>query len=125
MPAGFFGSYTSSLCTYYNTVPTLLVSDDGSATGCAQLTRDASDSFLGCFPADSAVYLRNGATAHMRALKVGDEVAVRKPNGSIAYEPVYAFGHRDDDTAAEFVEVTVADEGSGTDGFRTLQVSMG
>lgn len=119
-----FFAFTSKLCTDYNTVPTLLVSDDGSATGCAQLTRDVSNSLLGCFPADSTVYLRNGAAAYMRALKVGDEVAVRKPDGSIGYEPVYAFGHRDDDTAAEFVEVTVADEGSGTDGVRTLQVNM-
>jgi hypothetical protein len=115
--------YTSALCTYYSKVPTMLVSDDGSPTGCAQLTKDPRNSIAGCFPADAIVYLRTGAVVRMRELKLGDEVAVRTSDGSIGYEPVYAFGHRDDETAGMFVEVTVAAEGSGADGVRTVQVS--
>jgi hypothetical protein len=43
----------------------------------------------------------------MHAVKLGDEVAVRRPDGSVGYEAVYAFGHRDKHTPAQFVDLTL------------------
>jgi hypothetical protein len=118
-------TWTSALCSYLlaseGPKPQLLVSDDGSATGCAQLTRDlAVTPFVACFPADASVMLRGGATVRMSQLQLGDEVAVRTAEGSLAYSAVYAFGHRDDFTPAEFVEVAVTAEGDAT---TAIQVS--
>jgi hypothetical protein len=58
----------------------------------------------------------------MRALELGDEVAVRNSDGSVGYEPVYAFGHRDNDTPSSFVEVTVTSALGDVD--RSIQVGM-
>jgi hypothetical protein len=60
----------------------------------------------------------------MHALELGDEVAVRKPDGSIGYEAVYAFGHRDKHTPAVFVELTITHGVNGTDGVLALHVSV-
>lgn len=101
-------AWTSALCTYYGYgrgTPELLVADDGSATGCAELTKDLTDS-TGCFPANAEVTLRGGVTVRMSHLKLGDEVAVRSADGSVTWSAVYAFGHQDDSTPSEFVEIT-------------------
>jgi hypothetical protein len=117
--AGF--AWTSALCSYLpdSEGPQLLVSDDGSATGCAQLTRDLA--VTSCFPADATVMLRGGATVHMSQLQLDDEVAVRTAEGSVAWSAVYAFGHRDDSTPADFVELAVSAEGAG-DATTAIQV---
>lgn len=82
---------------------TRLVSDDGSATGCAELSRDLTP---GCFPANATALLRNGSVAMMTQLQLGDEVAVWSPSGAVAWEPIYAFGHRDEHAFASFVELS-------------------
>ena len=104
--------WTSALCTYTedprsSPPPTLLVSDDGSPTGCAELSRDAP---VGpeCFPGDATVMLRDGTHRQLSELEVGDQVAVRRPDGAISWEPVYAFGHRDNRTVAKFVDIHVS-----------------
>lgn len=117
--------WTSALCTFYpdNNNPTLLVSDDGSATGCAEMTPDPNENPRQptCFPADAAVMLPGGASLPMSKLQLGDEVAVRKADGSLAWEAVYAFGHRDADSQAQFVEVAVE---TGTASRLAIQVGV-
>jgi len=108
--------FTSGLCTYTaSDVPTLLVSDGGSSTGCAQLTPGGPQ----CFPADAVVTLRNGDRIRMSQLDLGAEIAVRNADGSVGYDAVYAFGHRDDHTVTSFVELVAELAGDAT---RSIQV---
>jgi hypothetical protein len=115
--------WTSALCTFQVAAasgdqPQLLVSDNGSGTGCAELTVGEA-----CFPADAVVTLRSGATVSLARLEVGDEVAVRAADGSLAYEAVYAFGHRDAQADGHFVELTaVATTASGAAVQHKIQV---
>lgn len=104
---GFSGGWTSAMCTYFVDTPLVLVSDDGSATGCAQLTPDLTGVPGECFPGDATVPTRNGQL-RISQLQIGDEVAVRLQDGSVGFEAVYAFGHRDDRTVAQFTELAVA-----------------
>lgn len=112
--------WLTSLCDYlapdnmflvFGQPPELLVSDDGSATGCAQLTPALN---VGCFPAVAWVRLRGGANVRMSQLALGDEVAVLDNDGSVTWSAVYAFGHRDDSTPSEFVEITGTAEAAST-----------
>lgn len=81
-----------------------LVTDDGLAnsTGCAHGSYSSA-----CFPGTSTVQLRSGRVVPMSQLELGDEVAVREADGSLGYQPVYAFGHRDASASAAFVELTM------------------
>lgn len=100
----------------FSSLTTMFVSDtteDG--TGCAERNQD------GCFPADASVVLRSGAVVPMSALSLGDEVAVRRADGSLAYEPVYVFGHKDDVTLSSFVKLVLRDSRGNT---RKLQVRV-
>lgn len=112
-----FGFWTSALCTFADAtrknveLPRRLVSDDGSPTGCAELTRDLNQGDA-CFPADATVMLRDGTTIQMSELQLGDEVAVRQDNGAVAWEPVYAFGHKDPHTTASYVMLTAVTNAS-------------
>jgi hypothetical protein len=110
--------WSSALCTYKlvggRNVPELLVSDDGSVTGCAELTPDLQQGrAIECFPAEASVTLRGSSRISMSQLQLGDEVAVRRADGSVGWSAVYAFGHRDDTTPAEFVEITGTTQGAG------------
>ena len=44
-----------------------------------------------CFPAHAPVTLASGVTKRMDELSLGESVAVRRADGSIGYEPVYAW----------------------------------
>jgi hypothetical protein len=40
-------------------------------------------------------------------LELGDKVAVMKSDGSIGYEDVYVFGHRDASAVSDFIRLTL------------------
>lgn len=114
------GGWSSALCTFFTNKPSLLVSDDGSATGCAQLTPDLVGEVY-CFPADAVALLKGVGEVHMSDLALGDEVAVRRDDGSIGFEPIYAFGHRDGNSTTVFAEIAAV----GTQGLEsTIQVRV-
>ncbi|KAG0568208.1 hypothetical protein KC19_6G002600 [Ceratodon purpureus] len=69
----------------------------GAAASCAS----------SCFPGDATVSMADGGVIQMKALALGDEVAVRKQDGRLAYEDVYAFGHKDASATATFVRLTL------------------
>lgn len=76
-----------------------------------------------CFPADATVMLRGGVRVRMSELALGDEVAVRRPDGALSWEPVYAFGHRDSVKTAEFVELQmVTPMDGGAEVVKAIQV---
>jgi hypothetical protein len=109
----FFGyrRWSSALCSYKPTdpPPRRLVSDDGSPTGCAELSldlRSVTSESSACFPGNAQVTMRDGASVQMSQLQLGDKVAVRREDGSVAWEPVYAFGHRDELSVTSFIELT-------------------
>jgi hypothetical protein len=117
------GGWSSSLCTFFAKTPSLLVSDDGSATGCAQLTPDlVGDPEKGCFPADAVALLKGVGAVRMSDLALGDTVAVRRADGSVGFEPVYAFGHRDANITTVFAELSVAVGAQGSES--TIQVRL-
>jgi len=70
-------------------------------SGCKQEIEVAG----GCFPAEATVQLSTGKTKRMTELRVGDKVLAAAPNGSLVYQDVYFFGHRDADTEATFVKL--------------------
>lgn len=49
------------------------------------------------------------------------QVAVRRADGSVGYEPVYAFGHADTTTRAEFIELQL--KALNSDAETAMQVS--
>jgi len=61
-----------------------------------------------CFPADATVVLESGATTRMDALRVGDRVQALAPDGTLAFQPVYLFGHQSASLTSEFVGVLPA-----------------
>ncbi|KAG0557672.1 hypothetical protein KC19_11G148500 [Ceratodon purpureus] len=60
-----------------------------------------------CFPGDATVRLEYGEVKQMTELELGDKVAVMKPDGSIAYEDVYVFGHKDASAMSQFLRLTL------------------
>lgn len=75
-----------------------------------QRRRVASELCDGCsFSAGHAsVTLEGGEQRPMRDLRVGDRVRVALPDGSLAWDDVYFFGHRDRKSVASFVQLRVA-----------------
>lgn len=43
----------------------------------------------------------------MQQLRLGDRVKVVKPDGSINFEDVYLFGHRDEHAVSQFIRLEV------------------
>ena len=67
----------------------------------------------GCFPAAATANVRGRGAVPMAQLAVGDEVlAMDGKTGSLAYKPVYLFGHQDSTTAALFVNIEAAPLGA-------------
>lgn len=122
------GGSTSALCTkappsFFDRGVIPLVSDDGSATGCAEQTVDLRGETDACFPADATVMLRGGVRVRLSEVALGHEVAVRQADGSLAWEPVYAFGHRDSSKMAEFTELKVVTSlDNGAEVVKAIQV---
>ena len=80
-------------------------------TFCFMCPDDACDSILGvdvttpfCFSAISTVQLENFGSVSMKNLQVGDRVLT----SSGAYEPVYAFGHKNPTESADFLQFKTA-----------------
>ncbi|GLI61570.1 hypothetical protein VaNZ11_003983 [Volvox africanus] len=48
-----------------------------------------------CFPAHARVLLRDGSASRMDQLQLGQEVAVRQADGTLGFEPIYAWGHKE------------------------------
>lgn len=58
-----------------------------------------------CFPADAKVQLENGSVKQMRDVVVGDRVQVIKHDGSVGYDDVYMFTHRDPSVVSSYYRV--------------------
>lgn len=56
---------------------------------------------------DSTVAVESGGTKLMQELKLGDRVRVVKPDGLLAWDEVYFFGHREEKIVGEFVRLTL------------------
>jgi hypothetical protein len=71
---------------------------------------------------DATVRLEYGEVKRMMDLELGDKVAVMKSDGSIGYEDVYVFGHRDASAVSDFLRLTLKATDAGLD-TRNLELS--
>jgi hypothetical protein len=62
----------------------------------------------GCFPGHALALTRDGQPVRMSNIQLGQDVAVRKGDGSIGFEPVYTFGHRDAASFAAYIRLTMS-----------------
>ena len=113
----------NALCCDGSCVPNTL--DSSCGTTCDNI--DACDTGNGdycdssnvcCFPAGSLVYLESGETKEMRELVIGDRVQAVRPDGSLFYDDVYMFGHKEDLQEALFVQI-------GTQSGKELRLTPG
>ncbi|KAL4429043.1 hypothetical protein ABPG77_006082 [Micractinium sp. CCAP 211/92] len=66
-----------------------------------------------CFPAAAVANVRGRGAVPMAQLAVGDEVlAMDSATGSLAYKPVYLFGHQDSSAEGLFVNIEAAPWGA-------------
>ncbi|KAG0565218.1 hypothetical protein KC19_8G174400 [Ceratodon purpureus] len=82
----------------------LVATAGGAAVGCAEAN--------GCFPGDATVILAGGEVKRMSSLALGDKVAVRRHDGGLDYEDIYAFGHKDASAAAKYVHLSLKPVGA-------------
>jgi hypothetical protein len=82
---------------------------------CAQFCDDEGgacfpycEPFVGCFPAEATVRLESGGVKPMQDLAIGDRVQVAGWDGSLRYEDVYMFTHRDRNQSGRAVELALA-----------------
>eukprot|EP00341_Mesodinium_pulex_P016070 CAMPEP_0116946114 /NCGR_PEP_ID=MMETSP0467-20121206/36783_1 /TAXON_ID=283647 /ORGANISM="Mesodinium pulex, Strain SPMC105" /LENGTH=260 /DNA_ID=CAMNT_0004629811 /DNA_START=268 /DNA_END=1051 /DNA_ORIENTATION=- len=75
--------------------------------------RDGCDD---CFPAESAVHVEDKGLVRMDELSYGDRVMILKQDGTVGYEDVYLFGHKNYDDSAEYIIIE-------TDNGMNLQLS--
>lgn len=61
-----------------------------------------------CFPGTAMVLTASGTEVAMRDLKIGDRVAVMRDDGTIGFDEVYLFTHKDEAVVAECVELRLA-----------------
>jgi desert hedgehog protein len=71
---------------------------------------------LSCFPGEATVALEDGTTRRMDELRIGDRVAVIRPDGTRSFDDVYLFTHKDGAASGRYLTLTLA---SG----RTLSLS--
>lgn len=79
------------------------------------------------FSGDALVLTQGGAKKAMRDVAIGDKVAVWSEggelgHGAVAYEEIYAFGHKDMNSISEFVKIDLG-ETSVAGVSRTLELS--
>ena len=75
---------------------------------CGGVSACVSPPGASCFSATSTVHVLGQGSVKMQDLKVGDEVLTGSP-GSFRYQPIFAFGHQNQDALAEFYAITVKD----------------
>ena len=56
---------------------------------------------------DATVTVETGGAKMMRELRLGDKIRVVKPDGSLAWDDIYFFGHREDTAMGEFVRLAL------------------
>nr|PNR26589.1 hypothetical protein PHYPA_030070 [Physcomitrium patens] len=61
---------------------------------------------------DATVLLAGGEVKPMTSLALGDKVAVRRHDGGLDYEDIYAFGHKDALAAANYVQLSLKPVGA-------------
>ncbi|KAJ7545086.1 hypothetical protein O6H91_09G106900 [Diphasiastrum complanatum] len=79
----------------------------GKAVAIAVIIECTGSFINSCFPGDGLVTLHTGLQKPMMELSIGDQVAVMKANGRIAFDEVYAFGHNDPNGMSFFVKLTL------------------
>jgi hypothetical protein len=62
----------------------------------------------GCFPATATVQLEDGTTKAMPDVRLGDRVLVARADGSLGFEDIYLNTHKDEVSAAPYVELKLA-----------------
>ncbi|GIL49727.1 hypothetical protein Vafri_5999 [Volvox africanus] len=68
-----------------------------------------------CFPAHARVLLRDGSIARMDQLQLGQEVAVRKADGTVGYEPIYAWGHKERNSGpVRYVQIDLSSDSASS-----------
>ena len=60
-----------------------------------------------CFPSDATVSAEDGSSKRMTDLKIGDRVAVIRPDGSRGFDDIYLFTHKDGVPSAPYVTLTL------------------
>jgi hypothetical protein len=61
-----------------------------------------------CFPGDAKALVKDKGEVPMKALRLGDKVRVANNK----YEPIYSFGHKNEDTVAEFLQIFTDEDSS-------------
>lgn len=82
----------------------------GSFNICAQSCDEDGDCLPycePCFPSDATVAMEDGSTRRMTELRIGDRVAVVRPDGSRGFDDIYLFTHKDQATSAPYVTLTL------------------
>ncbi|GIL49726.1 hypothetical protein Vafri_5999 [Volvox africanus] len=70
---------------------------------------------VGCFPARARVLLPGGSIARMDQLQLGQEVAVRKADGTVGYEPIYAWGHKERNSGpVRYVQIDLSSDSASS-----------
>jgi hypothetical protein len=75
----------------------------GAGAGAGAATKSG-----GCFPADALVTSMDGRLMRMDQLQQGDQVLSMLPTGSLSWQEVYMFGHKDPHPITPFVTIKAA-----------------
>ncbi|MGD9509143.1 MAG: hypothetical protein AB7I59_24475 [Geminicoccaceae bacterium] len=96
------------------TVPGAYVCCSGSMPVCAQSCDEDGDCepycepSLSCFPAEATVAMADGTMRRMDELRIGDRVAVMRPDGTRGFDEIYLFAHKDAVATSQYLRLTLA-----------------
>jgi hypothetical protein len=63
---------------------------------------------LSCFPAEATVAMADGTMRRMDELRIGDRVAVMRPDGTRGFDEIYLFTHKDAVSTNQYIRLTLA-----------------